>query len=62
MGFGYILKDQFLVKVIKMDLFWSGLVRRASEHTCNERKGQFSKVFETAIQGMEIRDSSKSWL
>lgn len=33
-----------------MDLFWSGLVSRASEHIWNERRSQFSKVFETAIQ------------
>ncbi len=37
-----------------MDLFWSGLVRRASEHTWNERKSQFSRVHETAIQDIEI--------
>jgi hypothetical protein len=36
-----------------MDLFWSGLVNRASEHTWNERRSQFSKVFETTIQGIE---------
>ncbi|HEY9207103.1 MAG TPA: hypothetical protein VIO58_14410 [Candidatus Methanoperedens sp.] len=38
-----------------MDLFWSGLVNRASEHTWNERRSQFSKVFETTIRGMEMR-------
>jgi len=35
-----------------MDLFWSGLAQRASEHTWNERRSQFSKVHETAIQDM----------
>jgi hypothetical protein len=37
-----------------MDLFWSGLVRRASEHTWNERRSQFSKIFETAYQSTEM--------
>ncbi len=32
-----------------MDLFWSGLAKRASEHTRNERRSQFSKVFETVL-------------
>jgi hypothetical protein len=41
-----------------MDLFWSGLVRRASEHTWNERRSQFSNVFEMAIQGTEIEKES----
>jgi len=36
-----------------MDLFWSGLVKRASEHMWNERKSQFSKVFEIAIKDIE---------
>jgi len=31
-----------------MDLFWSGLARRASEHTWNERRSQFSKVHDSA--------------
>ncbi|MCE8425989.1 MAG: hypothetical protein J5U17_09465 [Candidatus Methanoperedens sp.] len=35
-----------------MDLFWSGLARRASEHTRIERRSQFSGVHETAIQDM----------
>jgi hypothetical protein len=35
-----------------MDLFWSGLARRASEHTWNERRSQFSKVHEIALQDM----------
>ncbi len=37
-----------------MDLFWSGLVNRASEHTWNERRSQFSKVFETVVKGIEM--------
>ncbi len=36
-----------------MDLFWNGLAQRASEHTWNERRSQFSKVFETVIQDTE---------
>ena len=35
-----------------MDLFWSGLARRASEHTWNERRSQFNKVHEIALQDM----------
>ena len=37
-----------------MDLFWNGLVNRASEHTWNGRRSQFSKVFETAVKGIEM--------
>ncbi len=37
-----------------MDLFWSGLVNRASEHTWNERRSQFSKVFETVVKDIEM--------
>ncbi|MBE0522535.1 MAG: hypothetical protein IBX39_09770 [Candidatus Methanoperedenaceae archaeon] len=37
-----------------MDLFWSGLAQRASEHTWNERRSQFSKVHEMALQ--EIKE------
>ncbi len=33
-----------------MDLFWSGLAQRASENTWNERRSQFSKVHEMALQ------------
>jgi len=33
-----------------MDLFWSGLARRASEYTRVERKSQFSGVHEIAFQ------------
>ncbi|MCZ7356908.1 MAG: hypothetical protein O8C65_08245 [Candidatus Methanoperedens sp.] len=40
-----------------MDLFWSGLVNRASEHTWNERKSQFSIVHETAIKKIELEKS-----
>lgn len=36
-----------------MDLFWSGLAGRASEHTRIERRSQFSGVYETAIQKIE---------
>ncbi len=39
-----------------MDLFWSGLAQRASEHTRNERRSQFSRVFKTVIQGKEIEN------
>jgi len=45
-----------------MDLFWSGLARRASEHTRNERRSQFSKVHETAIQKIEMEKSLKNQL
>jgi hypothetical protein len=40
-----------------MDLFWSGLAQRASEHTRNERRSQFSKVFETAAKDIEMQGS-----
>jgi hypothetical protein len=33
-----------------MDLFWSGLAMRASEHIWNERKSQFNKVHEIAFK------------
>ncbi len=39
-----------------MDLFWSGLTRRASEHTRIERKSQFSGVHEIAYQSLKIQD------
>ncbi len=45
-----------------MDLFWSGLVRRASDHTWNERRSQFSKVFETAVCDIEMQKVSKNRL
>ncbi|VVB94400.1 Uncharacterised protein [uncultured archaeon] len=37
-----------------MDSFWSGLAQRASEHTWNERRSQFNKVHEIAIQDIEM--------
>jgi hypothetical protein len=37
-----------------MDLSWSGLARRAYEHTHIERKSQFSKVFENALKYFKI--------
>ncbi len=37
-----------------MDLFFSGLAQRASEQTWDERRSQFSKVHETAIQEIEM--------
>jgi hypothetical protein len=36
-----------------MDLFWSGLAQRASKHTWNERRSQFSKVHEINFQKMQ---------
>jgi len=45
-----------------MDLFWSGLARRASEHTRNERRSQFSGVHETAIQKIEMEKGLKNQL
>jgi hypothetical protein len=42
-----------LIEVTYMDLFWSGLAQRASEHTWNERRSQFSKVHEMVIQKIE---------
>jgi hypothetical protein len=41
-----------------MDLFWSGLASRASEHTWNARKSQFSKVFEIAVQDIELENAT----
>ena len=45
-----------------MDSFWSGLARRASEHTRIERRSQFSAVHETAIQELEKEKSLKNQL
>jgi hypothetical protein len=45
-----------------MDLLWSGLARRAFEHTRNERRSQFSGVHETAIQEIEKETSFKNQL
>ena len=42
-----------------MDLFWSGLVVRASEHKGNQRRSQFNKVFETVIQDIEMEKYEK---
>jgi hypothetical protein len=43
-------------EVIQMDLFWSGLARRAAEHTRIERRSQFSKVHEIAIKELENKN------
>jgi hypothetical protein len=45
-----------------MDLFWSGLAQRASEHSWSERRSQFSKIHETAIQEIEMQKSLKNQL
>ena len=45
-----------------MDSFWSGLARRAAEHTWKERRSQFSGVHETAIQDIEKEKSLKNQL
>lgn len=45
-----------------MDLFWSGLAKRASEHTWNERRSQFSKVHELVIQDIETQKRSAAKL
>ena len=50
LAFPYILRGLFLIEVNNMDLFWNGLARRASEYTWNERRSQFSKVHEMALQ------------
>lgn len=46
-------------EVIKMDLFWSGLARRASEYTRIERKSQFSAVHEIAYQDAKMQKRSE---
>ena len=56
----YIPSGLFLVEVTNMDLFWSGLVNRASEHTWNGRRSQFSKVFEIAAQDIVIEKQEES--
>ncbi len=58
----YILTEIFLIEVTNMDLFWSGLTRRASEQTWNGRRSQFSKIHETAIQEIETEGCSKNQL
>jgi len=45
-----------------MDTYWSGLARRASEHTRIERRSQFSGVHEIAIQKIEKEKSLKNQL
>jgi hypothetical protein len=45
-----------------MDLFWSGLVNRASEHTWNERRSQFRSVHEIAIKKIELERSLENQL
>jgi hypothetical protein len=45
-----------------MDSFWSGLARRAAEHTRIERRSQFSGVHETAFQELEKEKSLKNQL
>jgi hypothetical protein len=42
-----------------MDLFWSGLARRASEYTRVERKSQFSTVHEIAFQDVIMQKQSE---
>lgn len=37
-----------------MDLFWSGLTKRASEHRTVNRKSQFSKVFDSVLKDIEM--------
>ncbi len=49
----YITRIINLSEVNYMDLFWSGLAQRASEHTRIERKSQFSGVHETAYKEIE---------
>jgi hypothetical protein len=45
-----------------MDLFFSGLAKRASEHTWNQRRSQFNRVHETAIRDIEMQNSSEKQL
>ena len=45
-----------------MDTYWSGLARRASEHTRIERRSQFSGVHEIAIQEIEKEKNLKNQL
>jgi hypothetical protein len=45
-----------------MDLFWSSLAQRATEHTRIERRSQFNGVHETAIQKIEKEKSLKNQL
>ncbi len=52
---GIFMVNYHSAEVIDMDLFWSGLAKRASEHTRVERRSQFSKVFEQVIQEIELQ-------
>jgi hypothetical protein len=45
-----------------MDSFWSGLARRAAEHTRIERRSQFNGVHEIAIQKIEMEKRLKNKL
>jgi hypothetical protein len=42
-----------------MDLFWSGLARRASKYTRVERRSQFNGVHEIAFQSAKIESQDK---
>jgi hypothetical protein len=46
-------------EVNNMDLFWSGLARRASEYTRVERKSQFSTVHEIAFQNVKMQKQNE---
>jgi hypothetical protein len=52
-----MLTELFQIEVNNMDLFWSGLAQRASEHTRNERRSQFSKAFETAVSDTQASEN-----
>ncbi len=52
--------DYYNFEVIQMDLFWSGLARRAAEYTTNERRSQFSKVHEIAIRELETKNHANA--
>ncbi len=45
-----------------MDLFWSGLVRRASKYPRVERKSQFSGIHEIALQSIRIEKQRRKGL
>jgi hypothetical protein len=55
-----MLTELFLIEVTKMDLFWSGLAQRASEHIRTERRSQFSRVHETVIRDFEMEKCIKN--
>lgn len=46
-------------EVNNMDLFWSGLARRASEYIRVERKSQFSAVHEIAFQNIKMQNETE---